>query len=428
MENCKAVGGMHRECRTEATKPVGQRQNFIATEMSYMTFKALPSEALLSRLSFAFLRKRATSITTEAADIKNEISAFRTLENNPLNHNYSHVNQYYTLQKDVVHLYQHGGFPTPFQKQIKTFNEPCIMVRESTVELLDFLKRANYSQPAIRYVLYGETGCGKSLTLAHVLHFGFMNEFILVHVPLVERWTRYYKEVSNSTTRDGYVDLNVDAAAWLGHFKNQNAKLLQKLDLRISKKYEWSMREETEEGSPLIDVVDHGIKRIKYASECVIAVINEIKKHSTEGRCKTLVLIDGFNAFVHPTKCIVTEAKVKVAPSKVSLTEAFMEITKNDWCNGAVVLTVDKVPVIVDKPKSYLPLYLLGKEGFEHLDPFVPVKISEYNENEMESCLQYYINRRWLQNKRGHTEEGKKELKYLSGMNPYHLMKICASL
>jgi hypothetical protein len=48
-------------------------------------------------------------------------------------------------------------------------------------------------------------------------------------------------------------------------------------------------------------------------------------------RCKTLVAINGFNAFFHPKTCVMTEAKVKVPPSKITLTEAFVEITKYDW-------------------------------------------------------------------------------------------------
>jgi small subunit ribosomal protein S29 len=47
----------------------------------------------------------------------------------------------------------------------------------------------------------------------------------------VPNWMRACKEVSNSATREGYVDLNLDAAAWLVHFKCQNAALLNKIDV-----------------------------------------------------------------------------------------------------------------------------------------------------------------------------------------------------
>lgn len=45
---------------------------------------------------------------------------------------------------------------------------------------------------------------------------------------------RICKEVSNSATKEGYVDLNLDAAEWLNHFKCQNAALLNKIDVSAS--------------------------------------------------------------------------------------------------------------------------------------------------------------------------------------------------
>lgn len=56
------------------------------------------------------------------------------------------------------------------------------------------------------------------------------------------------------------------------------------LQLRMSKEYVWSKREVTKEGAPLMELVELGISRVKYASECVIALIKEIKAHSTQGR------------------------------------------------------------------------------------------------------------------------------------------------
>lgn len=92
------------------------------------------------------------------------------------------------------------------------------------------------------------------------------------------------------------------------------------------------------------------------------------------------------------------------------------------------MVTVDRNAVASDRQESDLPLYQLGKEGFEHLDPFVPVYVPAYSSKELESCLQYYSNRHWLQSDKGQTEEGRKELAFLSGSNPYKLMNLCAPL
>jgi hypothetical protein len=56
------------------------------------------------------------------------------------------------------------------------------------------------------------------------------------------------------------------------------------LQLRVAKEYVWSKREKTEEGAPLLELVEHGMNRVKYASEVVVAIVKEIKAHSTQGR------------------------------------------------------------------------------------------------------------------------------------------------
>lgn len=74
----------------------------------------------------------------------------------------------------------------------------------------------------------------------------------------------------------------------------------------------------------------------------VEALIKELKLASTAGKCKTIVIIDGFNAFTSAFTRILDDNKVMVLPKQVSLTRPFFDITKDDWCNGAVVLTVDE--------------------------------------------------------------------------------------
>lgn len=68
--------------------------------------------------------------------------------------------------------------------------------------------------------------------------------------------------------------------------------------------------------------------------------------------------------------------------------------------------------------------YLLGKDGFEHLDPFIPVEVPGYSEKELQSCLDYFRERRWIQR----PQELDNELAFLSASNPFKLMNICAPL
>lgn len=365
-------------------------------------------------------------LSTVASPQPQKLDDFRTGESNPVRHNQSHLSRFYTIPADVrKQIFAHGGFPKTYEKQIKTFNEACLMVRPAAVELIGHLNATDFRRPANRFVLYGEDGAGKSMVLAHLLHYGFCQEFVLVHVPWVPNWMKRAKETAISGTREGCLDLPLDGAAWLVHFKNQNAPLLAKLDLKVSRDYVWSKRETTPAGAPMLELIDHGINRAKFSCDAIAALLGELKEQSTAGRVKTMVVIDGFNAFFNPHTRILTENKVRVTPDKLTLTRPFLDITGADWCNGVCIVAVDRMALTEDRMESTLPMYQLRREGFEHLDPFVPVRVDNYSEEEFHSAVQYYLNRKWIQI----TKDGfDKELEFLSGKNPFKLMQLSASL
>lgn len=363
---------------------------------------------------------------TTMVEQKVNTDSFRTGEQSPNDHQKNNAGLFYTISPDVKKIvFSNGGLPKTFEKQVKTFGETCLMVREPALEIMDFIKNSDLTKATNRYVIYGKDGTGKSLTLAHLLHFGHESGFILVHVPWGPNWFKRPKETGNSAAKEGFTDLPLDAAAWLIHFKAQNNVLLSKLDLKTTKDYVWSKRETTPANSGLLELIEHGISRVKFASGVIEALLAEIKSQSTAGKCKTMVAIDGFNAFFYPKTRIVTENKTKVTPDQITLTEPFLEMTKWNWSNGVVIVTVDRIAHTDGDMESELPRYLMGKEGFEHIDPFIPIKLDNFNEKEYLSCIDYYLNRRWIQN----TEKGfDEELRFLSGKNPFKLMNLCASL
>lgn len=366
------------------------------------------------------------------AEPKAKLEVFRTLENNPANHTEEHIGKFYEIDEESKKIFKFGGLTKTFQKQIKTFGEPCLMVRNPAVKVLNYIKNTDFTKPVVRYVLYGENGTGKSMTLAHLLHYGYLNEFLLVHVPWLPYWFKHPREICKhpkarkfETTAEGLIDLPLESGAWLVHFKNQNLNLLTKLDARTSQDYVWSKRETTPGGSTLLELIDHGITRAKYASEVIKVLLEEIKQQSTDGKFKTMVVIDGYNSLFYEETNMFGEHKVMIPTSKITLTQPFIDLTNYNWSNGVCVLSVDKLGMKGWNRESHLPIYLLKRHGFEHLDPFVPIKHESYNEKEYESCIGYYVNRRWIQN----VGEGfDAELKFLSDRNPYKLMDLCKSL
>jgi len=380
----------------------------------------------LRRTAF-HIQSRVIPCFSTAAETVQKPENFRS-ESNPSDHKPQEVGLYYRINPNLKkQLFALGGFPKVYEKQAKTFGETCLMIRNPALEIINYIKSSDLSRPTIRYVLYGKNGVGKSMTLAHVLHYGHENDFVLVHVPWVPNWYKRPKEKASSTTHENSFDLPIDAAAWLIHFKSQNAKLLEKLELKCSRDYVWSKRETTVAGAPLMELIDHGISRIKFACDIIAVLLEELKEQSTQGKCKTMVGIDGYNAMFWPRTYLHGETRAhKITTDQITLTNPFLNITNYDWTNGVCVLVVDKIALTDDiEAESELPRYLLRKEGFEHLDPFVPVLVNNYTELEFSRCIEYYLNRRWIQN----TQDGfDEELKFISGMNPFDLMQRCAPL
>lgn len=317
--------------------------------------KMWSTELIIRRISPSFTALRLQPFSAQPA-VQERLETFRTSENNPLNHTEDHTGQFYRISPETQkHLFLYGGITKSYETQSKTFNETCIMIRKPSIDIISCVKAIDYSKPVVRFVMYGKKGSGKSLSLAHVLHYALESGFLIVHVPWVGNWMRRAKESSNSEVKEGFIDLNLDAAAWLIHFKNQNMHLLSNPEFKVGEDLVWNKRETTPKDAPLTELVDYGINRVKYASRCVVALAEEIKKLSKAGKCKTFVAIDGFNAFFYSRTTILTEKKQVVHPSKLTLTEAFLNLTKFDWNNGVAVVTVDEL-VTLDKDQiSHLP-------------------------------------------------------------------------
>nr|XP_044993998.1 28S ribosomal protein S29, mitochondrial isoform X2 [Jaculus jaculus] len=314
---------------------------------------------------------------------------------------------------------------TPESDPVKTFGEACLMVRKPALELLQYLKNTNFTHPAVRYLLYGEKGTGKTLSLCHVIHFCAKHNWLTLHVPDAHLWVKNCRELLRSTYNKQRLDQPLEASTWLRRFKTTNEHFLSQI--KVEEKYIWNKRESTEKGSPLGEVVEQGLMRVRNATDAVGIVLKELKRQSCLGRLQLLVAVDGVNALWGRTT-LQREDKSPVAPEELALVHNLRKMVDNDWHGGAIVLTLSQTGSLFKPQTAYLPHELLGKEGFDALDPFVPILVSNYNPKEFESSFQYYLENNWLQHEKAPTEEGKKELLFLSNSNPGQLERLCAYL
>ncbi|RLU15970.1 hypothetical protein DMN91_011728 [Ooceraea biroi] len=390
---------------------------------SRMSLRLYP---LLRRIRKTHSPKFSTAVETKDEQISSaQVCSFRTTENNPANHSVDHFARLYTVSSDTQQqIFQHGGFPPVFRQQITTFQDCSLLIRQPALEILTYLNQADYTRPVNKYVIYGKHGTGKSLTLAHVIHYAFVQKFVLLHIHWAAHWFKDVKEVAPSALTPGCIDLPIDAGLWLRTFKAQNLQLLSQLDLKTTEDYVWNQREMLSKGAPLLELIDFGINRVKFACGAVNGLLNELKRASIAGKCKTMVLIDGFNAFTSSYTRIKDDNKVMMLPKQVTLARPFYDMTKDDWCNGAVVLTVDTL-ANKERRESHLPRYLLGKEGFEHLDPFLPILTDDYTVAEFETIVEYYKERKWIRNI---TPSGQRELELITHKNPLGVVEQCKFL
>lgn len=355
---------------------------------------------------------------------------FMTNEINPANHNITHEGRFYAVPQAIQkQLFTYGGLPKTFTTLVNTLNELALMVRSPAIEVIDCLKSTDFTAPVLRYALYGKLGTGKTTSLAHILHYGTSAGFLLVHVPWAPSWFRNHsvaKEATPSATRPPLVEQPSKSVEWLRHFGHQNGSLLRELQLKTTETRTWSKRETTPAGSSLLELIELGLNRAKYATDVIDALLTEIKRAAVADQCRVLVVVDGFNAFFSSQSMVRRIDRSVVPPAEFALTKSFLSIIRNDWNNGAVVVSVDSLAHPADQRASHLPRYLLGQQGFEWLDPFVPVAVNNYSDKEAHSQISYYADRRWLVNPNSTTDAGLRQLIHASSSNPFTLMQLVA--
>uniref|UniRef100_A0A5F7ZEE8 Small ribosomal subunit protein mS29 n=1 Tax=Macaca mulatta TaxID=9544 RepID=A0A5F7ZEE8_MACMU len=313
-------------------------------------------------------------------------------------HGDQHEGQHYNISpQDLKTVFPHG-LPPRFVMQVKTLSEACLMVRKPALELLHYLKNTNFAYPAVRYLLYGEKGTGKTLSLCHVIHFCAKQDWLILHIPDAHLWVKNCQDLLQSNYNKQRFDQPLEASTWLKNFKTTNERFLNQI--KVQEKYVWNKRESTEKGSPLGEVVEQGITRVRNATDAVGIVLKELKRQSSLGIFHLLVAVDGINALWGRTT-LKREDKSPIAPEELALIHNLRKMMKNDWHGGAIVSTLSQTGSLFKPRKAYLPQELLGKEGFDALDPFIPILVSNYNPKEFESCIQYYLENNWLQHEKG---------------------------
>ncbi|XP_048735023.2 28S ribosomal protein S29, mitochondrial-like isoform X2 [Ostrea edulis] len=366
---------------------------------------------------------RFSSLTT---CLQRSSSSLRTQITDPTEHAAIHEGLFYTVPQNDVNKLMYNNWMSPHEKNMnKTFQEFCILIRRPALEMMEILKRMNYKYPLSRFLLYGEMNAGKKFTMTHVMHFCKNQNWVLLTVPWANEWNCKRLAVSYNSHKESLFDLPVHSKTLLEDFLIKNTHLIK--DFTTSARYEFSEQESSEEGVPLIDLVTFGINRMKFANDVVGALLKELQNLANSDKIKLLITIRGINAFWRKTG--QQKEKVKeIHAQQLTLVNQFMDLLQSDTKNAVAMCSVDSWLLYKNDRRLYLPTDLLGKEGIDFLEPFIPIEVTKYSEEEIQKVMDYYEDRRWIQQPEAKTTTGRKQITVLSGHNPYQLYRVCVPL
>ena len=178
---------------------------------------------------------------------------YRTLESDPRNHDERHLGRIYTMPDEIAQALgsteeraPNNLVPSKFLQLQKLFGEYSFLVRKPALEVIGYLnqiKKQENSAPCnnTRFILWGETGCGKSSSLAHIEHYCHIEDRVILNFHKFKLWFTHHKEMAVSEYNPSRFDHLGQSLVLLRDFAAYNSEKLK--NLVTHKTYNWSEKE-----------------------------------------------------------------------------------------------------------------------------------------------------------------------------------------
>lgn len=311
------------------------------------------------------------------------------------------------------------GIPVGMKKEFEETRRCAVMVRQSFLDLRDNFRRI--SNPTLRpgnknlnvkkqIVLDGPVSCGKSITLALLVHWARSEGWLVLYVPRGKEWTHggfFYRNPSND-----FWDTPVQAATILQDFLKFNEARLQQLPCQIfdpiplgegagvgMMKGADSM--EMPEASTLYDLIQTGIA---YTHAAVGVVVRLRKELSLVKDVPVLFAIDQYNnwfTFSEYEEAVTVRSTRPIHAKELSTVNAFRSMLHDDMMVGAFSHST-----AVGKLRQELPDVPIDAR----------VMLPRYNLDEAATVCHYYLRQNLIHRDR-FTEDKWKRIYYISNGN-----------
>lgn len=160
-----------------------------------------------------------------------------------------------------------------------------------------------------------------------------------------------------------------------------------------------------------MSIVDHGINRIKHASDCMAVLLKELRLNSEKGNCRLMVVADKVNALYERSTLLFPD-KMYATADNITIARAFKQFFHKDWvsrvmlyfasnsshhspqANGVVIASVDKKLVV---PYRLLPIHgekknvKVSDQTYKHWGPFNVDHLSDYPKDLLTDEVCHYL-------------------------------------
>lgn len=252
------------------------------------------------------------------------------------------------------------------------------------------------------------------------------------------------------------------AGIWLEHLKALNSHILQKY--KTTRDFQLSIKETLPAGSTLLQAVNEALSRSIKRCDGIKFIIEEIKTLAPE-MAKTgnpvLVCMDQCNYLTQGCYVVVYDdpEKIRTHPEqrglphwsirakfdevvtdsrRLNLMQHFKSLLDDDWSGGFVVGATTTYQTINGNHSWKLGRHndrsrietedlhdVLGDQGFQDSwHPFIPVKLDDLNQDELDAYTQYLYSKNIIYG-RTENEMSQQLIKKMSGGNPDKFFKLC---
>ncbi len=223
-------------------------------------------------------------------------AGYRLTKTDPHQLDEADIGSFYTVDKADFEGYLHGFFSVPHRRLMDTFDDRSLMVRAPALEVTHCLSQLDYSRPLARFIFYGARGAGLSSQQAQVAHWCGRHDWLLVHGVALERCLRFTPDLTKSASRPGRWDTPGAAVTWLKYFADMNRGWLASRQPKLTADVVWNLNETSSAGTSWDQVIQFGIGRPKYATDCIGVLLREVRKQ-VRPRWMKGQLQDGEEAF-----------------------------------------------------------------------------------------------------------------------------------